>query len=474
MRGSISKTLIALFPSPPLLPGLEYRDSVPDEGLVRALLGAMPDRLAHVLGVAATARELGQQLQYGEEFERSLQTAALFHDIGYSSSLQRTGFHPIDGAVFLAHCHVSDEIVQAVLFHSGAAREAAGVLEWNEVYRRLESAAVESDLQDALTIADLRTSPTGNRITMLERVLDIERRYGPDLRVSRAARDGIPVAAATRDRVLRRIAACAPQVLPWLFMDIDGTLITPGSRITPGNSSALRQYLERGGHITLATGKHPRAIEDLVQQVGLGGPHIACNGAALVTGGVAVQLASLGARGEEAAKRLLAERVPHALYIIEGIVISSPDVHPVHLQQLAAVKEPLPQQGSIPAGSRLLKILCFASADNKSLETRLRALAAESGLDSTRTSQHFLEFLAADHHKDAAMDCIICDHDWPSFHTVSLGDGENDLPLLRRAGFSVAVGNSAAPVRAICDRVAPTCEEDGVAAFVHSLLEASP
>lgn len=50
--------------------------------------------------------------------------AAWLHDIGYASALQRTGFHPLDGALFLIREQWPERIVRLVAHHSLAALEA--------------------------------------------------------------------------------------------------------------------------------------------------------------------------------------------------------------------------------------------------------------------------------------------------------------------------------------------------------------
>jgi hydroxymethylpyrimidine pyrophosphatase-like HAD family hydrolase len=57
--------------------------------------------------------------------------------------------------------------------------------------------------------------------------------------------------------------------------------------------------------------------------------------------------------------------------------------------------------------------------------------------------------------------------------TVAFGDGENDVELLERAGFGVAVENAHPRLRERADWVSSGPDEEGVAtvleAFLHSL-----
>jgi len=55
--------------------------------------------------------------------------------------------------------------------------------------------------------------------------------------------------------------------------------------------------------------------------------------------------------------------------------------------------------------------------------------------------------------------------------TVAFGDGENDLELLRWAGYAVAVENGDERVKALADWVVPGPRDEGVAQVIEALLD---
>jgi hypothetical protein len=64
------------------------------------LIAPLGDRWVHVQGVAAEARRVATVLP--AEVGDLLVAAAYLHDIGYAASLNRLGFHPVDGLGFCA------------------------------------------------------------------------------------------------------------------------------------------------------------------------------------------------------------------------------------------------------------------------------------------------------------------------------------------------------------------------------------
>lgn len=54
--------------------------------------------------------------------------------------------------------------------------------------------------------------------------------------------------------------------------------------------------------------------------------------------------------------------------------------------------------------------------------------------------------------------------------TMSFGDGENDIPMIKAAGIGVAMGNALDTVKAAADTVTLTNDEDGVAAAIRKFI----
>jgi hypothetical protein len=160
------------------------------QDLARTLLaGALPRRWAHVQGVAARARSLGQSIGPGAEL---LEAAAWLHDIGYVPELAATGLHGLDGARYLRAAHRAEPMLcRLVAHHSCAVIEAdeRGLAD----LLRCEFDPAPRPLADALTFCDMTTSPDGEHVHVHRRLAEIHDRYGSGHPVSRSIRRATPL-----------------------------------------------------------------------------------------------------------------------------------------------------------------------------------------------------------------------------------------------------------------------------------------
>ena len=153
--------------------------------LARKLLEVpLPRRWSHVQGVAAQARSLAPIL--GDDADL-LEAAAWLHAIGYSLELADTGFHPLDGARYLRDVeHADPRLCRLVANHSCAILEADERGLADDLSS--EFPAPDSKLNDALAYCDMTTTPTGEVVSVHDRLSEIVERYGPDDVVTRFIR----------------------------------------------------------------------------------------------------------------------------------------------------------------------------------------------------------------------------------------------------------------------------------------------
>jgi putative nucleotidyltransferase with HDIG domain len=169
------------------------------------LIGALGDRWTHVQAVAHKARALAAVLS--AEDADLLVAAALLHDVGYAPSLNRLGFHAVDGARFL-RVQGQERLACLVAHHSGARFEA----EERDLVEELAAFPIEDGpVMDALTFADMTTGPAGQPMTLAQRIEEVQRRYPSNDPVHRAIVRARPLLQAAIDRTRQRLDGVSAQ-----------------------------------------------------------------------------------------------------------------------------------------------------------------------------------------------------------------------------------------------------------------------
>lgn len=140
--------------------------------LARQMLADDGTRWPHVRTAAFVATRL--MTLFNDDEAALLVAAATLHDIGYATHMARTGFHPLDGAVFLQAEGFPDRLARLVAHHSWAVITAPlhGVHDLSERFPQEQSLLV-----DALVFADMHAAPDGRIVTTESRLADIALRH---------------------------------------------------------------------------------------------------------------------------------------------------------------------------------------------------------------------------------------------------------------------------------------------------------
>lgn len=170
--------------------------------LAEELLAPLGTRWLHTQAVASRTRDLLPVVPVDDH--ELLLVAAWWHDLGYASTLAVIGFHPLDGARYLAAEGYPQRLCALVAHHSGATFEAEerGLAEELAEWPREESAVA-----DALWMADMTTGPRGEAVNYQDRLAEILNRYGSDSVVGRAMRRAQPAIEGAIKRIERRLSS---------------------------------------------------------------------------------------------------------------------------------------------------------------------------------------------------------------------------------------------------------------------------
>jgi hypothetical protein len=130
----------------------------------------------------------------------ALLAAAWLHDVGHAEALAATGFHPLDGALYLARGGWPDVVVRLVAHHSCAAVLAPY---YGADHHLAVLDPVPGPAAEILTFADLVAGRDGGGSTISARIEEMRARHRSD----------DPVPAEVREARYRLLERTAMRVL---------------------------------------------------------------------------------------------------------------------------------------------------------------------------------------------------------------------------------------------------------------------
>jgi phosphoglycolate phosphatase (TIGR01487 family) len=202
--------------------------------------------------------------------------------------------------------------------------------------------------------------------------------------------------------------------------DVDGTMTDVDRRLDPGAVGAVRSLEERGIPVVLATGNVLPIALALHRSLGLSGPIVAENGGLVWW---------KGPNGRDRVRRLADRALALRAY------------RKLH-------RAGLPVRRLFTDRWRESEV---ALEPNVSLASVRRVLAGEPlTVESTGYAIHLMELGAG---KAAGLAHVFAPLGWELSDAVALGDGDNDVRMLRASGFGVSFPSGSPRARAAADYV---------------------
>jgi hydroxymethylpyrimidine pyrophosphatase-like HAD family hydrolase len=97
------------------------------------------------------------------------------------------------------------------------------------------------------------------------------------------------------------------------------------------------------------------------------------------------------------------------------------------------------------------------------LEYIERTYFSDKKYNFTYASMHFAEIVSPEAGKGRAMEALSQILHLPLEHFIAMGDGHNDLDMLRRAGTAYTLENASDEIKEAADVVLPHCSKGGAA-----------
>jgi len=256
-------------------------------------------------------------------------------------------------------------------------------------------------------------------------------------------------------------------------LDVDGTLMSYDGVISEDVRAAVTALVEHGVHVVLSTGRAAHSATAVARDLGLTDGWVVCSNGAVTArldpdepaGWTVVHSVTFD---PGPALRAIALELPDALYAVEdlgvGFLVSAPfppgelsgEHRVVTLDELAAA----------PATRVVIRA-------PRSTPEEFRSLVERVGLHQVTYAvgwSAWMDIAPRGVTKASALEEVRKELGVAAEHTVAVGDGSNDIDMLRWAGRGVAMGHASETVRAAAGEVTGSIEDDGVVDVLRSLL----
>ena len=261
-----------------------------------------------------------------------------------------------------------------------------------------------------------------------------------------------------------------------VFSDLDGTLLYEGIRLSVENAAAIRKAVDKGVDFIICTGRGVFGVERFLQELGLIGKkgYVICqNGAALydLRDMRLVQKKAFSPEKMMPVAKLARELGLEMFYyddrnfMVETVTDMVKEYVKMMGTELRVLQEPTDYDGEFTK--------CLVSGRKEvlmELREKIRPYLGEE-LHTFFSSDIYMEIVRTDVSKGDALEAAAKEAGVALADTIAIGDSENDLSMIERAGLGVAMQNGEAVVKAAADYVTErTCEEDGVAEVLEKFV----
>lgn len=257
--------------------------------------------------------------------------------------------------------------------------------------------------------------------------------------------------------------------------DLDETLLNKRAELTGRTIRALRRAMEAGALVSLASGRMVKAMARYAGEIAVNAPLIAFNGALVydLRRGEALAAREIPLQDAVSVARAAEERGVHVqAFTREGYFFEREnafsDLYARGIGGIAGKAVGQKLSGWIDAP--LCKLLLIAEPPEAANLVAELSPKFAGRMEIALSRPNYVECTAWGVHKGAALEALARRLGIPRENVAAFGDNENDVSMLRWAGYGCAVANAPEKVREGLME-APASDQDGVAQVIEQLLD---
>jgi Cof subfamily protein (haloacid dehalogenase superfamily) len=249
-----------------------------------------------------------------------------------------------------------------------------------------------------------------------------------------------------------------PKIPALVACDVDGTLFDENETITPRTRDAVRAAVDAGARFVVATGRPPRWIRPVVDELGFTPMAVCANGAVVYDSAtdrvVSACTLAVDVLGELA--EIATRVIPGAGLAVERIGVRAHDTATPQF-----VSSPGYEHAWLNPDNTEVSIEDLLSAP--AIKLLIRKAGARSADMAAELVKHVgIEGDITYSTNNGLVEIVPLGVSKATGEVVAFGDMPNDIPMLLWAGLGVAMGNAHPDVLAVADEVTAPNSDDGV------------
>jgi Cof subfamily protein (haloacid dehalogenase superfamily) len=275
-----------------------------------------------------------------------------------------------------------------------------------------------------------------------------------------------------------------------LLADVDGTLVDSQKRITPRAKAAIQKLSESGIKFAVTSGRPPRGMKMIVEQVNLSTPVAAFNGGMLVEPGTMKVLMQQTLDAETA--RAVIKRIGEFgldVWVYSGVEWYLRDLNSPHREKEERTVQFPPtvvKDFNAALDQGVAKVVgvnddydLVAKAEKGIAEEFEHGVHArctttsrdcEPSVSAARSQPYYLDVTHPKANKGSVVEMLAELLKIPPSEFATIGDMPNDVLMFKKSGYSIAMGQASEEVKKAATYVTDGMDDEGFAKAIENFV----
>lgn len=261
-----------------------------------------------------------------------------------------------------------------------------------------------------------------------------------------------------------------------IALDMDGTLLNEGKKISEENNIAIKKAKEKGVKVVLATGRPIKGIENYLNELDLISDEDYCityNGSLVVNTGTKEILTQVLLKSEDVHYLYdLSKKLDIDIHALTTSGCITPKLSEYTELEIRMNNIPFEEIdfNNIKDDTEIVKVMFVG--EEKKLSAVIEKLPREvyKKYNVVRSAPYFLEFLDKNVSKGTGVKALAEKLGINRSEIICVGDAGNDIDMIEYAGLGVAMKNAFPEVKKAANYITYSNEEDGVAHVINKFI----